>query len=551
MIKSSPGFGLGLRTPHYQDFLAGPQRVDWLEIITDNFLVAGGKPLATLETLRCDYPIAMHGVAMSIGAAAGLDRAYLARVKQLAQRLDPLWVSDHLCWTGVPPNVLHDLYPVPYSEESARLLIGHIRQAQDILERRLVLENVSSYVRYGSSSVTEWDFLAHVVQEADCELLLDVNNVYVSSVNHGFSAEAYLQAMPAARVRQLHLAGHSRSDGHIIDTHDQPVAPEVWALYARACQRFPHAAVMIERDDNIPPLAILIEELDQARAIAANVAAAQDAPGQASPAIPAWPDSLARTLELDQHDVAAFVLDAQALDRPLPEGIGQAGPLAGARGLQIYHHAYRQRLRDVLADTYAKCQLYLGTALFEELATQYVELHPPRERNLGGYGGEFARLAQSLYPDNPELADLAQLEWSLRTVFDGADVPAWSLAGIQAHGAEACLAQWPVLHPSVRMFEVHSNAVSIWRAIDDDEDVPAVERWPDGRPLAVWRKGLQPHFKSLDAAQARFLASLVAEGAAIAAVAQTWADEGKLDDPAILGAWLADWWSDELLQQAA
>ncbi len=184
--RVSPGFGLGLRTPHYADFLAGRQAVDWLEVITDNVLVDGGKPLVMLDTFRRDYPIALHGVAMSLGSADGVDTAYLRRVKQLADRIDAMWVSDHLCWTGPLGQPLHDLYPLPYTEECARLLVNNIRRAQDALGRRLVLENVSSYVRFSASGVSEWDFLAHLAVEADCELLVDVNNIYVSSVNHGF-----------------------------------------------------------------------------------------------------------------------------------------------------------------------------------------------------------------------------------------------------------------------------------------------------------------------------------------------------------------------------
>jgi len=545
---SSPGFGLGLRTAHYQEFLTSPQRVDWLEIITDNFLVDGGKPLAVLETIRRDYPIAMHGVAMSIGSVSGLDLAYLARVKELARRVEPMWISDHICWTGFAGDVLHDLYPMPYTDESARLLIAQIRQAQDVLERRLVFENVSSYVRFTSSTETEWAFLAYVIEEADCELLLDVNNVYVSSINHGFSAEAYLAGIPAARVRQMHLAGHSRSGDHIIDTHDQPVAPEVWTLYAAACRRFPSVATMIERDDNIPPLETLIEELDRAREIAANLAgqgAARDecASRQANEA-----QVRIGELYVTQSQLAAHVLTETP--STLPDDVEKIGALPGERGMQIYHNAYRERLTEVLADCYSKCQQYLGTALFKELAYRYINKQPPRTRHLGLYGADFALLLASTYPDNAELSDLATLEWALRDVFDSANVPAWTVAEIQLEGAESCLARWPILHPTLRLNRVRTNAVSIWRAIDADEDVPEVVRWDQPQALAVWRKGLQPHFKSLDGVEAEFLRDLVQDGASIAVVAERWEQSGRLRDPAILGGWLGAWWSDELLQRA-
>lgn len=544
---ASPGFGLGLRTAHYQDFLSSPQRVDWLEIITDNFLVAGGKPLAVLETIRRDYPLAMHGVAMSIGSAEGLDLDYLARVKSLAHRIEPMWISDHLCWTGAAGNVLHDLYPMPYTEESARLLIAHIRQAQDVLERRLVIENVSSYVRFSSSIDTEWAFLAHVIDEADCELLLDVNNVYVSSINHGFSAQTYLDALPAARVRQIHLAGHSIAGDHIIDTHDHPVSAEVWALYAAACRRFPQVATMIERDDNIPPLADLIEELDQAREIAAR-AILEAGPAPATVVRGAGDRSAgADGLAVIQHRLADFIVNETPCG--LPADVDAAGPLKGERGMQIYHRAYRERLAEVLADSYPKCQLYLGTALFEELAYQYIGAHPPKERHLGTYGAHFAVLLQSVYPDNPELPDLAQLEWALREVFDTTNVPAWTLADIGETGPEACLASGAVLHPSLSLHTVRTNAVTIWHAIDGDVEVPEVTLWAQPRTLAVWRKDLRPHFKSLDTEEAGFLIELGKSGASIADVAHAWEVSGRLRDPSVLGDWLAGWWSDELLRR--
>jgi len=180
LCAASPGFGLGLRTQHYPDFQRQRHPLDWLEVITDNFLVEGGRPLKMLDLIRRDYPVAMHGVAMSLGSADGLNLAYLHKVKQLAKRIEPLWVSDHLCWSGVGDTVLHDLNPMPYTEEAARRLIEHISQVQDVLQRRLVVENVSSYVSFAHSATSEWEFLCHVAQEADCLLLVDINNIYVS-----------------------------------------------------------------------------------------------------------------------------------------------------------------------------------------------------------------------------------------------------------------------------------------------------------------------------------------------------------------------------------
>ena len=274
LVAPSPGFGLGLRPAHYRDFAGAHQRVDWLEATTENYLVPGGNPLRMLDAIRERYPLVLHGVSMSIGSARGLDPAYLLALARLAERVRPLWVSDHLCWTATPGRQLHDLLPLPYTEEALRVVVRNVRQAQDVLQRRLVLENVSSYLEYRASAMTEWEFLTHVAEEADCLLLLDVNNVYVSSVNHGFDPLDFLDGVPRARVQQFHLAGHADHGTHVIDTHDQPVAEPVWALYRQACARFGPVATLLERDDCIPPLAELLDELDHARRDAAGVAAA-------------------------------------------------------------------------------------------------------------------------------------------------------------------------------------------------------------------------------------------------------------------------------------
>jgi len=267
------GFGLGLRTAHYSALLEAPQPVDWLEIISDNYMVPGGKPLAMLDALRERYPMVMHGVALSIGSVGGPNPAYLEALAALADRVNPAWVSDHLCWTGVHGVSLHDLLPLPYTEEALRVVVDNVRRVQDRLGRRILLENVSSYVEFNASTLSEWAFLRAVCDAADCDLLLDVNNIHVSAVNHGFDALDYLDHLPASRIRQIHLAGHTDQGDHLIDTHDHPVADPVWALYREALRRFGPVPTMIERDDHIPPLPELIAELDIARRIAAEVAA--------------------------------------------------------------------------------------------------------------------------------------------------------------------------------------------------------------------------------------------------------------------------------------
>jgi uncharacterized protein (UPF0276 family) len=264
---SALGYGLGLRADHYEALLDAHD-VDWLEAISENYLVPGGKPLDWLRRMRERYPVVLHGVSLSIGSQDALDRDYLSALKRLADAIEPAWMSDHLCWTGAHGRNLHDLLPLPYTEESVAHVSARVREVQDFLGRRILLENVSSYVEFRASTMPEWEFLAAIAERADCLILLDVNNIHVSSRNHGFDAHEYLAGIPSRRVQQFHLAGHTFQNNLVIDTHDQPVPDPVWDLYAEAVRRFGPVSTMIERDDNIPPLADLVAELDHARAIA-------------------------------------------------------------------------------------------------------------------------------------------------------------------------------------------------------------------------------------------------------------------------------------------
>lgn len=271
------GYGLGLRPSHYQDILDQQPAVDWFEALTENYLVSGGKPLYYLEQIRAHFPVVLHGVSMSIGASEPLNLDYLHQVKQLAQRIDAAWISDHLCWTGTQGINLHDLMPLPYTEEAIKHVASRVTQVQDILGRRILLENVSSYVTYCDSQLTEWDFLNAIAETADCLILLDINNIHVSAFNHGFNPLDYLSGISPQRVRQFHLAGHQNHGDYIIDTHDEPVIDAVWNLYAAALRRFGPVSTMIERDDNIPPLVDLLKELDQARRIGTKALTREDA----------------------------------------------------------------------------------------------------------------------------------------------------------------------------------------------------------------------------------------------------------------------------------
>lgn len=273
MDRSYLGFGLGLRTEHFQDVVEQRPDVDWFEIVSENFMVGGGKPKHYLHSIRADYPMVMHGVGLSIGSTDPLNWDYLKQLKTLINEVEPNWVSDHLCFTHAQGVNSHDLLPLPYTEKALRHVSDRIQQVQDFLGHQILIENVSSYLSYTESSMSEWQFYREVVEAADCLMLLDINNIYVSSRNHGFAASDYLDGINPARVQQFHLAGHRDYGDYVIDTHDQPISDPVWQLYRQALQRFGPISTMIERDDNMPPLQELLSELEYARKISAELLA--------------------------------------------------------------------------------------------------------------------------------------------------------------------------------------------------------------------------------------------------------------------------------------
>lgn len=266
------GFGLGLRPNYYEEILTSKPDLDWFEILTENYLIPGGKPLYYLDKIREHYPIVMHGVSLSLGSTDPLNWDYLNQVQELASRIEPVWISDHLCWTGVHGLNTHDLLPVPYTTEAIQHIVSRIQEIQDFLKRPFLIENVSSYLTYKQSEMSEWDFILEIVKQSGCYLLLDVNNVYVSSFNHNFDTMAYINSMPPGRVAQIHLAGHTNHGDYIIDTHNAPVIEPVWDLYEATIQRLGPVSTMIERDDNMPDFSELLSEINHAKRLAIQAA---------------------------------------------------------------------------------------------------------------------------------------------------------------------------------------------------------------------------------------------------------------------------------------
>ena len=261
------GVGIGLRARHYREFLDSRPRVDWLEVHSENYFGQGGYDLHVLEQARADYPISLHGVALSLGSADGLREAHLAKLKRLVDRIEPALVSEHLCWGAFGPRHFNDLLPLPYTRAARDQIVAHITQVQEILQRPILVENVSSYLQFRASKIPEFDFLAEVADRSGCGILLDVNNLYVNSVNHGFDPADALHAIPAHAVSEIHLAGHSAAGDLLIDDHGSRVAPEVWDLYVAACSCLGPVPTLVEWDTHLPPLEVLLDEAAMAARI--------------------------------------------------------------------------------------------------------------------------------------------------------------------------------------------------------------------------------------------------------------------------------------------
>jgi uncharacterized protein len=261
------GHGVGLRRQHFPRVLDGTAQADWFEVVSENFMVPGGRPLAVLERARQTAPIVLHGVSLSVGSTDPLNEPYLRGLAALAARIEPAWISDHLCWGSVGGHYAHDLLPLPYTDEALATVVARVRRVQDLLGRQILLENVSSYLTFAHSAMPEWEFLAEVARRADCGILLDVNNVYVSATNHGFDPLRYIEAMPPDRVGQFHLAGHRDEGTHLLDTHDGPVIEPVWELYRHALRLFEGVSTLIEWDERVPELDVLVAEAERSRTI--------------------------------------------------------------------------------------------------------------------------------------------------------------------------------------------------------------------------------------------------------------------------------------------
>lgn len=425
------GFGLGLRPKHYPFIFEHNPEIDWFEIISENFMDTDGRPKRNLARIRERYPVVMHGVSLSIGTVDPLNSEYLQKLKALMDWVQPAWVSDHLCWTGVAHRNVHDLLPVPYTEEALKHIITRIKQVQDYLERPIALENPSTYLEFKSSSIPEAEFITRMAQESGCHLLLDVNNVYVSCFNHRLDPKAYIDTMPLDHVVQIHLAGHDNQGTHIIDTHDNHVVDEVWALYQYTLHkagRVPNT--MIEWDDHIPDFPVLMAELDKARSFARTAQEYGDLPNLAQPR-PLPSNENGVSVAQEQARLQAAIV--AGVDHSAQDWIHDKENFPADAQLGVYVTAYRYRLYGVVAEDYPLLAYYLGEAAFKKLIWDFIESTPSEHFNIARYAAQLPAFVVRERPDDVLAQEIAQLETVLTQLADAAETPALTqndLAGL-------------------------------------------------------------------------------------------------------------------------
>jgi uncharacterized protein (UPF0276 family) len=419
------GFGLGLRPPHYAYIFEHQPKVDWFEIISENFMDTDGRPKRNLARVREQYPVVMHGVALSIGTVDPLNSEYLAKLKELIDFVKPAWVSDHLCWTGIAHRNSHDLLPLPYTEEALNHVVARIKQVQDFLEQPIALENPSTYLEFKTSHMDEAEFIARMVKESGCQLLLDVNNVYVSCYNHRLDPKAYIDALPLDQVVQVHLSGHLNKGTHIIDTHDDVVVDAVWELYKYVTNRAGRTLnTMIEWDDKLPPFEALYAELEKAKR------AARDAERYYT----TISDFTYQKTQHTPHNVTlgevqtwmqeAILQGSQFNSQQPDQWIRAKHQFTATEQLEVYTNAYRWRLVDTTAEDYPVLQQYLGTESFDALIDNFVDHTYSTHFNIGRYAAKLPQfLAQRANADAFSI-ELAILENAVSQLTDPAETQA-------------------------------------------------------------------------------------------------------------------------------
>ena len=459
------GYGAGLRAPHIGYVLENKPPIDWFEIISENYMEGDASTLGNLEKIRENYPIVMHGVSLSIGTIDPIDSDYLHKLKALADRLQAPWISDHLCWTGIAHTNTHDLLPVPYTEEALAHIAGRVRRVQDVLERPILLENPSAYLSFSGVSMPEYEFIARLAEEADCGLLLDVNNVYVSAFNQRFDTKTYLDAIPLERVAQIHLAGHTHKGSHIVDTHSGRVCDEVWDMYGYVRQRAGEISTMIEWDEDLQDFPALLAESDKARTPPPTSSPLPDFSGNATKNRPVIPYEE----QLRYFQLSVLHPDGQDVP-PAAEWATHLEGFSADDQIRAYREAYRSRLCERVREDCPALRAYLGAEATEKIIADYVESTPSVHYNMTRYVERFPEFVANTLPQKPFAYELALWETAIPLLFLEKDGAALLPENVGEMTEETRLRR----RPCVRIFAFAHNLHDYYRAVRQNKTPPHI-----------------------------------------------------------------------------
>jgi uncharacterized protein (UPF0276 family) len=520
------GFGLGLRPKHYEHIFEHSPDVDWFEIISENFMDTGGKPRRNLARILEHYPVVMHGVGMSIGTVDPLNSEYLTKLKKLADEINPAWISDHLCWTGIAHRNSHDLLPVPYTEEALNHIVARIKQVQDFLERPLTLENPSTYLEFKNSCIPEADFIAEMARQSGCHLLLDVNNVYVTCYNHRLDPKAYIDALPLDKVAQVHLSGHTNNGTHIIDTHDDHVVDGVWALYkyvVHKAGRIPNT--MVEWDDKIPAFDVLYAELGKAKLAAKDAQHYAPLPDLAKDE-GRYVANISTTLAECQTTMQDAILLGKRIDSNPDTWIRSKEKFVPTEQLEVYLNAYRFRLYDVTAEDYSVLKYTLGDEHFDRLIMNFVNNVPSDHFNIGRYATHLPGFLKNHATGNDFVVELATLENAISQMTDPLETIPLEPAHLEGMTPENLMEA--VLHPrkALELFAFEYPVNDYFRKVKDANSPPIPA--PEKSFVAVFRHEDIVWRMDLEAAEYQLLSTLftgVTIGEALAELDESAADK--------------------------
>ena len=534
------GVGVGLRAPHYKQFLSHRPRVAWLEVHSENYLDQSGWDWHVLQQLRRDYPVSLHGVGLGLGSARGFSEAHLARVRALVRSVEPALVSEHLSWGAVADRQLNDLLPLTLDRAALDLLSARVSRVQDVLGRQILLENVSTYVRFHADAMSEAEFLAALAARTGCGLLLDINNLYVNQCNHGEDALAAMAAMPPGVVGEMHLAGHLVTPEAVIDHHGDRVAEPVWRLYQAALARFGAVPTLIEWDTDVPPLEVLLEEAGKAAALHARAAAPSPAAGEASGArAEAGEGGVAPQLAQHQQLFAGALFDAQLAPQAL--ALCAAGRGHVEHRYALYRGNQTAAWTKTLAAAYPVVLALVGEEFFGGLARAYGRAHPSDNPDLNHFGAHFSTFLRHFphVADYPYLPDMAALEWLLHRAHYAAAADGLTAPQLAAIAPDQLESAGFGLHPAAQLFRSDWAVIPLWQAHQPDSGVA----FPQDMAVASHGMVVRPHWQAgvqpLSAASHAALGVLTEGGNFGAALDAAFDVDDNFDVAASLQHWLA------------